>query len=240
MSIDMAQIKALTFDMFGTVTDWRRTIIQEGEALGRRNEFDLDWNQFALAWRAGYQPAMQRVRSGELPWTTIDDLHRMILDDILREFGVDCLTEEGTAQLNRVWHRLEPWPDARTGLERLRSRFTLATLSNANIALLTNMTKRAGLRFDCILSAELAHRYKPDPKVYLTAAQLLGLRPDQVMMVAAHNTDLRGAREVGLRTAFIYRTDEYGPEQTTDLAPEPDVDVVATDIHELADQLNAV
>ncbi len=239
MTNHLSEIRVLTFDVFGTVTDWRGSIIREGVALGCRQGFKLDWSQFALDWRSGYQPAMQRVRSGELPWTSIDDLHRMILNDLLAKYDIDGLSEEETAHFNRVWHRLSPWPDVRTGLARLRSRYTLSTLSNGNIALLNDLAKHADLRFDCILSAELAQHYKPDPEVYLNAAALLGLRPEQVMMVAAHNSDLAGARQVGLRTAFIYRRNEYGPEQTTDLIPQPGVDVVADDLHDLADQLFA-
>jgi 2-haloacid dehalogenase len=230
-------VQALTFDVFGTVTDWRRTIIHEGRRLGSQKGLHVDWEQFALAWRAGYGPSMQRVRSGELPWTNIDDLHRMILDDLLAQFGVTGLSEAEKDHLNRVWHRLEPWPDARRGLVRLRRRFLLATLSNGNMALLTNMAKYAGLRWDCILSAELVKRYKPDPEVYLTAAALLGLQPQQVMMVAAHAPDLRAAHGVGMRTAFVHRPDEYGPDQTSDLEPDPTVDVVARDFQDLADQL---
>lgn len=198
---------------------------------------DVDWNEFALAWRAGYAPAMQRVRAGELPWTTIDVLHRMILDDLLARFRVEGLTEEEKDHLNRVWHRLDPWPDTREGLERLRQCFTVATLSNGNMALLTNMAKHADLRWDCILSAELAKHYKPDPEVYRMASTLLDLKPEQIMMVAAHNGDLRAAQSVGFRAAFVYRTGEYGPGQTTDLEPEPFVDIAAQDFVELAKQI---
>ncbi len=237
MSVDLAGVQALTFDVFGTVTDWRSAIAHEGEELGARKGLDVDWSAFALAWRAGYQPAMQRVRSGELPWTTIDALHRMILGDLLAPFGIAGLSEAEIDHLNRVWHRLDPWPDARAGLERLRQRFTVATLSNGNMALLTDMAKRADLRWDCILSAELARKYKPDAEVYRMAATLLGLHPQQVMMVAAHNIDLHAAQAVGMRTAFVYRTNEYGPGQTTDLEPNEAWDVVARDFQDLADQL---
>lgn len=230
-------IKALTFDVFGTVTDWRSTIIHEGQRLGNQKALDVDWVAFAHAWRAGYAPSMHRVRTGALPWMNIDALHRLILDDLLARFDINGLSEAEKETLNRVWHRLDPWPDARQGLERLRQRFIVATLSNGNVALLTNMAKHADLRWDCILSSELAGHYKPDPEVYLTAAALLGLRPGQIMMVAAHNEDLQAARSVGFRTAFVYRTEEYGPNQTTDLEPDPSVDVVARDFIDLADQL---
>ncbi len=235
---EQAEIRALTFDVFGTVADWRSTVIREGQELGRQKGLTVDWGQFADAWRAGYQPSMQRVRSGELPWMNIDALHRMILDDLLVRFGITGLTEPEKDHLNRVWHRLDVWPEARSGLERLRRQFVVAPLSNGNVALLTNMAEQANLHWDCILSAELAECYKPDPQVYLMAARLLGLRTDQVMMVAAHNQDLEAAQAVGFSTAFVYRTTEYGPHQTTDLEPDPSVDIVARDFNDLADQLN--
>ena len=233
----LSAIKALTFDVFGTVTDWRSTIIREGQQLAKRKGLDIDWVRFADAWRAGYAPSMFRVRAGELPWMNIDALHRLILDELLERFEITGLSEAEKDFLNRVWHRLDLWPDAKQGLERLRSRYIVAPLSNGNVALLTNMAKFAGLRWDCILSAELAKHYKPDPEVYLTAARLLGLDPEQVMMVAAHNEDLAAAASVGFNTAFVYRTEEYGPDQTTDLEPDPTVDVAATDFNDLADQL---
>jgi 2-haloacid dehalogenase len=230
-------VKALMFDVFGTVVDWRSTIIREGRVLGERHGLQIDWAAFADAWRAGYAPAMQRVRSGELPWTRIDDLHRMILDELLVEFGIDTLTEEEKVAFNRVWHRLQPWPDTVDGLTRLRPCYIVATLSNGNVALLVNMAKHAGLPWDCVLSAELFRHYKPDPEVYLGAADLLGLPPAEVMMVAAHNGDLHAARAAGLRTAFVPRPSEHGPQQTQDLEAEPFVDVVAADFVELAEVL---
>ena len=233
----LAQVKALTFDVFGTVVDWRSSIIQEGQALGRQKSLDVDWAHFADSWRAGYGPAMNRVRQGQLPWTSIDDLHRLILDDLLEKFDIVRLSEAEKDHLNRVWRRLIPWPDSVSGLERLRQRFIVATLSNGNVALLVNMAKHAALPWDCILSAELAKHYKPDPEAYLTAAKLLGLQPSQVMMVAAHNGDLLAARAVGFRTAFVPRPTEYGPHQTTDLVADLAVDIVAADFNDLADQL---
>ncbi len=235
--MNLSAIKALTFDVFGTVTDWRGTIIREGRRLGDQKGLDVDWVQFAHAWRGGYHPAMDRVRTGELPWMNIDALHRLILDDLLVQFHITGLSEAEKDHLNRVWHRLDPWPEVRQALERLRQRFIVTPLSNGNFALLTNMAKNADLRWDCILSSELAHHYKPDPEVYVTAASLLGLAPAQVMMVAAHNKDLVAARSVGFSTAFVYRTEEYGPHQTTNLEPNPTVDVVAKDFNDLADQL---
>ncbi|MBX3053967.1 MAG: haloacid dehalogenase type II [Caldilineaceae bacterium] len=227
-----ASIRALTFDVFGTVVDWRGSIIEEGN----RWEIDLDWAGLADAWRAGYQPAMARVRSGELGWTRIDVLHRMILDDLLPDFGLTGLAEEKLAHLNRVWHRLRPWPDAVEGLTRLKENFVIATLSNGNVSLLTNMAKNAGLPWDCILSAELARRYKPDPEVYLTACRLLDLPPEQVLMVAAHEGDLRAAAAVGMPTAYVHRPHEYGPRNTKPW-PEETFDVMAADFIDLAEHL---
>jgi 2-haloacid dehalogenase len=235
--MDLTSIKALTFDIFGTVVDWRSTIIREGQRLGEAKGISLDWTHFADAWRAGYQPAMQRVRTGELPWQNIDALHRLILDELLVQFGLTGLSETEIDDFNRVWHRLEPWPEVKSGLERLRRCFVLATLSNGNMALLVNMAKQADLHWDCILSAELTKAYKPDPQVYRTAAELLGLQPHQVMMVAAHKDDLKGAQAVGLRTAFVHRPQEYGSKQATELAPDSSLDIVARDFNDLADQL---
>ena len=230
-------VKALTFDVFGTVVDWRSTIIREGEALSARTGIEVDWPRFADAWRAGYGPAMQRVRSGELPWTRIDDLHRIILDGLIPEYGLTALNEAERDNLNRVWHRLSPWPDTVSGLTRLRTRYVLATLSNGNVALLVNMAKHSGLPWDAVLSSELAHHYKPDPEVYLTAADLLGLRPQEVMMVAAHKGDLRASAALGFRTAFVSRPQEFGPDREVDTSPDPAFDVVATDFNDLADRL---
>jgi 2-haloacid dehalogenase len=230
-------VKALVFDVFGTVVDWRGSIIREGRLLGRRKKLEVDWPAFADAWRAGYRPAMARVRSGELPWTKIDDLHRMILDGLLAKFGIRGLTEEEIDRLNRAWHRLAPWPDARAGLAKLRRRHVIATLSNGNVALLVNMAKHAGLPWDCILSAEVVRHYKPDPETYLGAADLLGVAPHELMMVAAHKDDLHAARACGLRTAFVPRPREYGPGARADVSREPAFDVHARDFNDLARQL---
>ena len=237
--MDPSRLRALTFDVFGTVVDWRGSIILEGEVLGAAKGLKVDWARFADAWRAGYAPAMDRVRRGELPWTKLDHLHRMILDTLLDDFTITALSEAEKDHLNRVWHRLQPWPDAIEGLTRLRRRFILATLSNGNVALLVNMAKHAGLPWDCILSAELAHRYKRDPEVYRLAAELLDLRPEQILMVAAHQDDLQAARQVGFRTAFVRRPLEYGPEATPDLTTDPSFDGVVDDFHALADRLRA-
>jgi len=222
-------IRALTFDVFGTVVDWRGTIIEEGKSW----EIDLDWAALADGWRAGYQPAMARVRSGELSWTKIDDLHRMILDRLLPQFGLTGLSEEEWDRLNRVWHRLRPWPDAVEGLTLLKQKYIIATLSNGNVSLLTNMAKQAGLPWDCILSAELAHHYKPDPQAYRTACDLLDLPPEQVLMVAAHEDDLRAAAAVGMPTAYVHRPLEYGPDHPKPW-PTETFDLMAQDFVELA------
>ncbi len=232
-------VKALTFDVFGTVVDWRSSIIREGELLTQRKGLRVDWEQFADAWRAGYGPAMNRVRTGELPWTKIDDLHRLILDDLLKQFEIRDLSPVEVDDLNRVWHRLLPWPDTVAGLTRLRSRYILATLSNGNVSLLVNMAKNAGLPWDCVLSSELSGHYKPDKEVYETAARLLSLPPEQVMMVAAHKGDLRAAGRVGFKTAWVPRPLERGPGGDVDTTPDASFDVTALDFLDLAEKLGA-
>jgi 2-haloacid dehalogenase len=232
-------MRALLFDVFGTVVDWRSSIIAEGRTLGREKGLRVSWPAFANAWRAGYRPAMARVRSGELPWTPIDALHRMILDELLQRFRITGLAEQEIDHFNRAWHRLKPWRDARSGLRRLKQSYIIAPLSNGNLALLTNMAKHSGLPWDCVLSAELFRHYKPDPETYCGAAQLLGLPEHEVMMVAAHKDDLFAAKSCGLRTAFVPRPLEHGPKARVDVSPEPAFDVNARDFNDLADQLAA-
>ena len=224
--------KVLAFDIFGTVVDWYGSIEREVNALN----LEVDSGAFALAWRSGYQPAMQRVRSGELGWTLIDDLHRMILNETLAKFGIDSMAEEQRQHLNKVWHRLDAWPDSVAGLTRLKSRFTLSTLSNGNIGLLTNMAKRAKLPWDCILSAEVFRAYKPDPATYLGVAKVFDLNPREVMLVAAHQEDLAAARACGLQTAYIERPLEFGP-QGKDVSPDPRNTLHASSLIDLAAQL---
>ena len=236
-AFDPRSIKALVCDVFGTVVDWRASIIREGELLASAKGLNVDWAAFADAWRAGYPKAMDRVRRGELPWTRIDDLHRVILDELLLRFDLRSLNADEVDQLNRVWHRLTPWPDSVAGLQRLRSRFVVATLSNGNVSLLVNMAKHAGLPWDCILSAEIFHRYKPDLEVYRQAADMLGYAPDQVLMVAAHPSDLRAAREAGLKTAYVVRPLEYGAGRRGEDVGDDRFDVVANDFVDLAEQL---
>jgi 2-haloacid dehalogenase len=235
----MAPIKALVFDVFGTVVDWRTSVSREVNALAQRKGLTLDGEKFADAWRAGYAPAMDRVRHGEIPWTKLDRLHRMMLDQILLEFGVEGLSETEKDTLNRVWHRLDPWPDVVPALARLKQRFIIAPLSNGNISLMTNLAKHAGLPWDCILGAELAQHYKPDPEVYQSAADLLDLRAAEIMMVAAHLGDLRAAKATGLRIAFVARPLEFGPSGKPDLVPDQSVDLSARTFLDLANQLGA-
>jgi 2-haloacid dehalogenase len=230
-------VAALTFDVFGTVVDWRGTIIREGAALSERHGLDVDWACFADAWRAEYAPSMGRVRSGAIPWANLDTLHRHSLGKLLDEFGIDCLSVAEVDDLNHVWHRLTPWDDAVSGLTRLRRRYTLAALSNGNMSLLVNMAKRAALPWDCVLSAELARRYKPDPEVYRMAAAYLGLSPERVMMVAAHRGDLRAAAAVGMRTAFVHRPLEHGPGSKAGRVDTSAYDIAADDFQDLARRL---
>jgi 2-haloacid dehalogenase len=237
MKSNLKKIQALTFDVFGTVVDWRGSIIREMKLLAREKNITIDAAAFADGWRAGYQPAMQRVRSGDLPWMNIDALHRIILDDLLKKFSITGLTEDEKIHLNKVWHRLKPWPDTVRGLKRLKKKYIITTLSNGNVSLLTNMAKFGGLPWDCIISAELAKHYKPDPEAYQMAASLLDLKTDEVLMVAAHKSDLLAAQKTGNRTAFITRPLEYGADFKNDISREKSFDLHALDFNDLADQL---
>lgn len=231
------EIRALAFDVFGTVVDWRSSIIREGEELSRKKDLAVDWAAFADAWRARYRPSLERVRRGEIPWKKLDALHRASLEELLERFGLEGLSESEKDHLNRVWHRLDPWPDVPEGLARLRKRHILATLSNGNVLLLVEMAKRASLPWDLILSAELVRRYKPDPEVYLMVPRLLDLEPQEVMMVAAHPDDLRAAADVGLATALVRRPLEFGPGRSVRI-PESGFDLIAGDFVELARRLS--
>ena len=235
----ISSIKALTFDVFGTVVDWRSSIIREGQLLSEAKGLDVDWAKLADRWRASYVPSMNRVRNGELPWMKIDALHRLALDELLEEFEIKSLSPKEVDELNRVWHRLIPWPDSVPGLNRLRSRYILATLSNGNISLLVNMAKHAGLPWDCVLSAELARHYKPEKEAYEKAAELLDLPPENIMMVATHKPDLRAARAVGFKTAFVPRPLARGPGGDVDTKPDDLFDVNASDFLDLAQRLGA-
>jgi 2-haloacid dehalogenase len=230
-------VKALTFDVFGTVVDWRGSIIEEGIEWGRTKGLAVDWAKFADRWRAGYVPSMDKVRKGSLPWMKLDRLHRLILDELLAEFNITGLSEEEKDHWNRVWHRLTPWPDAMQGLTRLKKKFVISTLSNGNVSLLVEMAKFGGLPWDMVFSAELFRHYKPDRETYLGAAELLGCLPEEVMMVAAHPSDLKAAHGCGLRTAFVPRPLENGPGKEPASARGETFDVVARDFLELAEKL---
>jgi 2-haloacid dehalogenase len=227
--------KILAFDVFGTVVDWHGSIAAEAKRLS----LPVDPNDFATAWRDGYKPAMAKVRSGILPWTKIDDLHRMILDEILKAFNITSLSESQVHDLNLIWHRLNPWTDTVEGLTRLKGQFTIVTLSNGNLGLLADMAKNVGLPWDLILSAEVFRHYKPDPETYLGVAEIFNVRPDQVMLVAAHKDDLVAAKSCGLQTAFIERPLEFGPNfSRQDLHREEFINYHAKDLKDLASQLH--
>lgn len=227
------RVEVIAFDVFGTVVEWYQSVVDEVARL----KLPVDGNDFALAWREGYVPAMRRVMAGEQGWTLIDTLHRQILDEILPRFGVTHLSEQQKRDLNKVWHRLAPWPDAPGGLARLKQRYTICTLSNGNIGLLTNLAKHGGLPWDCILSAEVFQAYKPDPRTYLGVARVFDLAPQQVMLAAAHHDDLAAARACGLATAYIERPLEFGPRRMKDVSPQPANDLHARSILDLAEQL---
>jgi 2-haloacid dehalogenase len=230
-------VRALLFDVFGTVVDWRGSIIAELTRFGAEKGIAADWAAFTDDWRGMYQPAMEEVRSGRRPWTVLDVLHRESLDKLIAEYGIAGLSEEEKDHLNRVWHRLKPWPDAVEGLWRLKSRYIIGTLSNGNVGLLTRLAKHGGLPWDVILGAETARAYKPLPQAYLASAQVLNLEPARLMLVAAHNGDLAAASAVGLRTAFVARPQEYGPHQSKDFKAERPWGVVCASFPELADAM---
>jgi 2-haloacid dehalogenase len=223
-------VKVLAFDVFGTVVDWHGSIVDEMRSLAP----EVDGSAFALAWRAGYKPAMARVMSGQQGWTLIDDLHRQILQELVEPFGLGGWSDAQLDHLNKVWHRLAPWPDSVAGLVQLKKKFILTPLSNGNIGLLANMAKRAGLPWDCVLSAEVFRAYKPDPATYLGVAKVFDVPPEQVMLVAAHHDDLEAARACGLRTAYVERPWEFGRTQPKDISPQPGNDLHVKDFSELA------
>jgi len=220
-------VQALLFDVFGTVVDWRTSIIEDLSAFGAKKGIQADWAAFTDDWRGLYQPAMEEVRSGRRPWTILDVLHRESLETLLAKFAISGLSEADNDHINRVWHRLKPWPDAVEGLTRLKSRYIIGTLSNGNVGLLTRMAKHGGLPWDVVLGAETARAYKPLPRAYLASAELLNLKPAQVMLVAAHNGDLAAASAAGLATGFVARPTEYGPHQKRDFKADREWDVVA-------------
>ena len=234
-----ASAKILVFDVFGTVVDWRSSVIAPGQALGRAKGVTVDWTAFADEWRGAYQPALDRVRRGERPWMKLDDLHRASLEDLLVRYKVTGLTEAEKLDFNRAWHRLKAWPDSVAGLTRLKKKFVIATLSNGNVSLLTNMAKQADLPWDTILSAEIVRRYKPDRETYLLPAELWDVTPGEVMMVAAHDMDLQAAQALGLKTAYVHRPLEFGPANVPTFPPAGRYDIQVRDFLELASQLGA-
>ena len=231
------QVEALTFDVFGTVVDWRSGVIAEARKLGATRGVEADWERLADAWRGLYLPYMAKVRTGELPWTNFDQLHRASLDEVLRDLGLDSFGDADRDDLTRAWERLPPWPDAVEGLKRLQRRYLVSTLSNGNRSQQESLVRHAGLPFTRLMSAEDFRHYKPDPEIYLGAASTLGVAPDRVVMVAAHKGDLRAAQAAGLRTAFVERPLEKGPSGGADLLPDPDSDIQATSVIDLAEQL---
>jgi 2-haloacid dehalogenase len=235
----MQDVKALIYDVFGTVVDWRRGIAREAEAfLGQKKGLSLDWEEFADAWRGRYQPAMQRIRAGERDFVKLDVLHRENLLEVLEQYKITGLSEVEIDYFNTAWHRLPPWPDAAPGLIRLKTKYIIGTQSNGNIALMVNMAKNGGLPWDVILGSEVVRVYKPQPEAYTRACEALGLPPSQVMMVAAHNRDLLAAKEQGMRTAFVARPLEFGTKNLkADIEPADGIDVSAWSFTELADKM---
>jgi 2-haloacid dehalogenase len=232
----MDEVKALVFDVFGTLVDWRSGVARESKAVLEPLGYKLDWIAFADAWRAEYQPAMEEVRSGKIPFSKLDIIHRRMLDLVRPRFGLQNLDEPTMEKLNLAWHKLDAWPDTTAALYRLRKRFLLAPCSNGNIALMADLARHNDFRWDAILGAEIAGDYKPKPRVYVATAEAFNLKPRQVMMVAAHSNDLQAAGEAGLRTAHIARPDEFGP-GTGETGPTVPVDIAASSLAALADKL---
>jgi len=230
-------LEALLFDTWGTVVDWRSSVLDELGALSARRSLNLDCEKFLTEWRAAYKPGIEKVIGGEWPWTPVSEIYRRALRSLAPRYGMESLTEAELEHLNRAWTRTRPWPDSVKGLTRLKRRYVLSPLSNGDFRWLTDIARFAGLPFDCIITAENARHYKPDPEAYLTALELLGCPADRVMLVAAHNYDLRAARTLGLATAFVARPLEFGPRQTTDLRAEEHWDIIAGDLEDLATQL---
>ena len=240
MSDSLKNVKAMTFDVFGTVVDWRSSIARESKMVGDQKGFDLDWDDFADKWRAGYGPSMNKVRTGELPWTKIDVLHRMILDELLSEYNITNLTESEKDHFNRAWHRLDPWPDSVPGLTELKKNYVISPLSNGNVALLVNMAKYGGLPWDTVLSAELAQHYKPDPEAYQSTSEFLGFPIEQIMMVAAHKNDLKSAKGQGMMTGYIPRPNEHGPNTIVDTTPEDYIDIIGENFVDFANKMQSL
>lgn len=233
-----ATITAILFDTYGTVVDWRSSVIAEGEALGRKKAIKgVDWAAFTDAWQASYRPSINEVIDGKRPWTTNDALQRQRLDEIVAEFGIAGLTDAEKDDFNRAWHRLKPWPDSVPGLARIKAKYPIGSFSNGNFALLVNMAKHSGIPWDFVVSSDMFRRYKPEPEFYLGAVALLGGDPDRLMLVAAHNYDLANARKHGMKTAFVRRPTMFGPKQDRELKAEDDWDIVTDSIEGVADAL---
>jgi 2-haloacid dehalogenase len=233
------EVTALLFDTWGTLVDWRSSVLDELCALGRRRKLEIDWEAFLDEWRSAYEPAKNKVNAGELPWTKMDVFYRQALVQLLAKHNITGFGEYDIEHLNCAWTRMRPWPDSVAGLTLLKRRYILSPLSNASFAWLIAIARFAGLPFDCIISSENARWYKPRPEVYLTAVDLLGGKPEQVILVAAHNYDLRAARSLGLRTGFIPRPTEFGSCQSKDFKAEENWDVIAEDMIDLASKMGA-
>ena len=236
---DLSRVKALIFDVFGTVVNWRDSIIAEvSKAAAQHGMPDGDWGRFADEWRAWYGKSTRELSRGDGPWRLVDEIHREKLDVLLAEYGLaDVMSEEAKVDLNRAWHRLDGWPDSPSGLRRLKSKFIIATASNGNLALLVNMAKHADLPWDAVMSPDVYGAYKPSPKVYQNASKLLGLNTNQVMMVAAHTGDLEASAREGLATAFVYRPLERGADNPVEMPDTTAFNISATDFNDLADLL---
>jgi 2-haloacid dehalogenase len=235
----VSSVKALVFDTFGTLVDWRDSLVTQLEAFGCEKGLHADWTALVDAWRGAYQPSLDHVRRGNIPWTVLDELHRASLVTLLPSFALSSLNDAEIDFLATGWHRLNPWPDVVPGLQRLRKRYVIGPLSNGNLSLMISLAKFAQLPWDVVFGADLFRHYKPDPETYLGVCDFLRLKQEEVMLAAAHNYDLRAARALGLKTAFIPRPQEFGPNQTTDLEPEGDWNIVALDIEDLALQMGA-
>ena len=238
---ELANVKACVFDVFGTVVDWRSSVVAEATNWGKAKALNINWVEFTDRWRLGYKPAMDKVRKGEVPWMNLDDLHRVILEDLLKQYKIGGLSEDEKVQWAHVWRRLKPWPDSVEGLTRLKKKYILSPMSNGNVALMTNLAKFAGLPWDVILGSDIVRHYKPDREMYMSAPFYLDLKPEEIMMCAAHFGDLRAAASYGLRTGFIYRPDEFGGSglAVPDRAKPDDFDVVSESIVDLAEQMGA-
>jgi 2-haloacid dehalogenase len=236
---ELANVKTCVFDVFGTVVDWRSSVIAEATTWGKAKGLSINWVEFTDRWRMGYKPAMDKVRKGEIPWTNLDDLHGMILEDLLKEYKIEGLSEEEKIKWAHVWRRLNPWPDSVAGLTRLKKKYIISPMSNGNIALMTNLAKFAGLPWDLILGSDIVRHYKPDREMYMSAPHYLDLKPEEVMMCAAHSGDLKAAASCGLHTGFIYRPNEFGGSDLgpADNAKPGDFDVVSESIIDLAQQM---